>query len=323
MNRLILSIAITSMLYGNSLPVESHEVKSKFKHIHQGKSVYWSNGIAYKRILDEQRKLKEKPIEASKPVAVVKETVKPEVKTPVPQATVTPEPVQVVAPPKPVTPDLPKLPVKAYKYLPDLVEAIDTTWNTIPMRSFLPGLIEQESCISLTHRKCWDPTVELKTNREYGFGLGQFTRAYNANKTIRFDTWQELRDRSDELRGWSWENRFNPLMQIKALLIKNRINFNKLTFNIKDTDNKMAFLAATYNGGSVLKDRSICISRNDCDPSAWLADKKVKPFAVESFSFKSKSVHPGYGKSFFAISREYPRNILFIRRPKYIPHVGN
>lgn len=349
MNKLLTSVLGITLIYSNAPVLEAHSSSSKLKHIHQGKNIYWSNGATYKALMSKQTKfpikiekpsvqtfkeLKEQidkaPIVAQKKEAQI-QAIKEEIKQiPAVEPKKNIETNVLNVQPTPVTTStpsnekaLPKLPSNAYKYLPDLVFAINDTWPTIPMKSFLPGLIEQESCISLTHKKCWNPTVELKTSREYGFGLGQFTIAYNANRTVRFNTWEELRDKDVALKDWDWANRFSPILQIKALLIKNRINFSKLAFNIKDTENRMAFLAATYNGGSVMKDRSICMSRNDCDPSAWLVDKKVKPYSVESFSFKSKLVHPGYGKSFFAISREYPRNILFIRRPKYIPHVGN
>lgn len=214
------------------------------------------------------------------------------------------------------------IPPNAEKYMPMVVEALDDLWPTIPMRSYIPAQIEQESCISLKHKKCWNPNVELKTSREYGFGLGQFTIAYTSTGAVRFNTWQEIKDKDPSLRNWAWEDRYNPLLQIKAMVIKNRINYGKLTFNIKDNLERMAFLGATYNGGSVMKDRSICVPRNDCDSSAWFAKNGKSQYAVESFSTKSKVPYKGYGKSFFQISREYPVNILYVRRFKYIPYVG-
>lgn len=216
-----------------------------------------------------------------------------------------------------------EVPASALKYLPLVTEATTSLWPTIPLRSYIPAQIEQESCISLTHKKCWNPNVELKTQREYGFGLGQFTIAYDKAGKVRFNTWQEMKDKDPQLKNWAWEDRYNPLLQIKAIVIKNRINYGKLTFIIKDPLEKMAFLAATYNGGSVVKDRSLCAPRTDCDASTWFAKNGKYKYAVESFSTKSKVVHKGYGKSFFTISREYPLNILYVRRDKYIPYVGN
>ena len=215
--------------------------------------------------------------------------------------------------PKPVA--LPKLPKNAPALIPVVRQACDELWPTIPYCSFMASKIEQESCISLTHSKCWSPYAELKTAREYGFGLGQITVAYNKNGTERFNVWKDLIKKDKTLKDkWTWENRFDAPMQIRASFIKSKMSFDSIRFQVADITEHMAFGAVTYNSGSVLIDRRLCIDVKGCDPSKWFGN-------VELYSSKSRIAQKGYGKSFFEISREYPKNILFVRRPKYVPYL--
>lgn len=209
---------------------------------------------------------------------------------------------------------LPVLPKNAYTHMPVVIKSIDDLWPDLSMRSFIPSLIEQETCISLKHSKCWSTVAELKTAREYGFGLGQTTVAYYPDGRERFNVWRELRQKHPELRDWTWENRFSPEMQIKAIILKNRYNWGTLSFPIATERDKYAFLAVTYNGGSTFRDRQICKSIRSCDSSKWFGN-------VELYSVKSKIPAKGYKLSFFEISRKYPVNVLDVRRPKYIPYV--
>lgn len=217
--------------------------------------------------------------------------------------------------PKPVV-DLPKIPERAYALMPEVNKAIDDIWPDMPMRSYFPAQIEAESCITLTHSKCWNPKAELKTSREYGFGLGQLTVAYNANGTERFNVFNEVKQRHPDLKNWAWEDRYNPLLQIKAIVVKNKVNWGAIKWETYDLDNKMAFLATYYNGGSPLRDRKLCVDIAGCDPTKWWGN-------VELYSIKSKTKLKEYGnRSLFEISREYPRKVLIDRRPKYVPYTG-
>lgn len=51
-----------------------------------------------------------------------------------------------------------QVPERARAMLPTLAGEINAHWPTIPMREYVPGLIEHESCITLTHSRCWSPT---------------------------------------------------------------------------------------------------------------------------------------------------------------------
>lgn len=209
------------------------------------------------------------------------------------------------------------IPERAKEYIPFVNQSIDNFWPTIPFRSYIPALIEQETCITLTHRTCWNTRAELKTSREYGFGLGQFTIAYRADGAVRFNAWEEIKRADPKLKSWAWEDRFNPYLQISAIIVKNRINWNSATFRTANDYEKMAFVASTYNGGSTFKDRQICSGTPGCDASRWFGH-------VELHSYRSKIPEIGYKKSFFDINREYVVNTIVPtkRRLKYEPWVA-
>lgn len=214
------------------------------------------------------------------------------------------------------------IPEKARPLLPTINKSITELWPTLPWYSYIPAQIEQETCVSLTHIKCFNSRTRLKTSREEGIGLGQFTRAWDKYGNLRFDVVTEMVNKHPkELAGWSWANIYSPILQIKAILIKNRVNWNKLTFNIATLEDRMAILAVTYNSGSVFKDRTLCGTKPDCDPTRWY--NTVQKKGIEAYSFKSKLKRKEYGnRSFFEISRVYPILVLKTRRQKYIPYTG-
>lgn len=199
------------------------------------------------------------------------------------------------------------LPKLALLYIPALVLAIDAHWPDVEPRSALAAQIEQETCPSLRHSKCWNPKAELKTSREYGFGLGQIT------VTSRFNVFEESKALHPSLSGWKWEDRYNAEYQLRVLVLKNRANYSRLKFAANNWQ-RMAFTFAAYNGGlgGVLQDRKLCSRTAGCDPSVWFDH-------VEKTSLKARTTVSGYGKSFFDINREYVRNVLYVRRPKYVP----
>lgn len=196
-----------------------------------------------------------------------------------------------------------ELPTNAKKYAPMLKETLAKIWPTIQPKSMFGGQVEQETCPSLKSKKCWSPTTELKTSREYGFGLGQIT------VTSRFDNFKGIKKLDKDLAAWKWENRYDPAFQLRALVVYDKSIYSKLPVSIRE---KPAFMFASYNGGlgGILQDRRLCQNTEGCDPNQWFGN-------VELTSFKSKIKPRGYGKSFFEINREYPKNILLIRSNKY------
>lgn len=206
------------------------------------------------------------------------------------------------------------VPSQALAHAADLRGAMHEVWPDAPIPSFLPAQIEQETCPSLKSAKCWNPRAELKTYREYGFGLGQFTVAYRADGSVRFNKWLELRLRYPrELSAWTWDNRFDARLQLVAFLRMERAIWMQFAF-IPDPLERVAFTLSGYNGGAgaAMQDRVLCRNTPGCDASRWFGN-------VERTSMKSKVPMVGYGRSPFAISREYPHAILVVRRPRYEP----
>lgn len=203
------------------------------------------------------------------------------------------------------------VPTQATAMLPLLKSEQGAQWRDAPRPWVLAGQIEQESCITLRHPKCWNPHAELKTSREYGFGLGQTTIAYNADGSVRFNNFDILKAQHVELRDWTWDDRYSADYQLRAFVLMSRDGFNRVS-GAATLDDRWAFSLAGYNGGAagVLKDRLLCQNTHGCDPARWWGN-------VEKTSTKSRLVPPGYGQSPFAINRAYPLAILDARAPKY------
>lgn len=211
-----------------------------------------------------------------------------------------------------------ELPPNARMYLPVLASEIDTHWEDLRLRSVLGAQVEQESCVSLKSVRCWSPLAELKTSREYGFGLGQHTRAYRADGSIRFDRHAEdLARYPAELKEWTWENRYNAKLQLRAVVLGNRDCYRRVVTLGPDEYNAMAFCDAAHNGGfnSMLNDRRICAKVAGCDPDQWFGH-------VEKHSLKSRVMHPGYHASAFGINREHVALVFGPRRSKYMAWFG-
>lgn len=189
-----------------------------------------------------------------------------------------------------------------------LVEVMKRKWPDIPYPSAIAGQIEQETCITLTHKKCWSRFAELKTSRERGVGLGQHTM------TSRFDALAEARGLDSDLKEWNWDSPYSAEMQMVALLAMMKRNYG-IFKSTSDLD-RYAFALAAYNGGigGIQADQRICRNTKGCDDKLWFGN-------VENTSLKAKVKVSGYGKSFFEINREYPVNILLKRRQKYKPFI--
>lgn len=202
------------------------------------------------------------------------------------------------------------LPPGAVTYLPMLATEQATHWPDAPLRSALAAQVEQETCPSLKSSKCWNPRAELKTSREYGFGLGQLTI------TPRFDNLAEARKLDASLRDWQFADRYDPGRQLRTLVLMDKAGFSRLSF-IQDPLERFAMALSAYNGGlgGVLADRRLCAQISGCDPGRWFGH-------VEQHSLKARSAAAGYGKSFFDINRGYVRAILIDRRQRYAAYFG-
>jgi hypothetical protein len=200
------------------------------------------------------------------------------------------------------------LPKLAALYIPVLLAQVGSLWPSMPAPSMLAAQVEQETCVSLESPKCWNPHAELKTAREYGFGLGQLT------VTKQFNNFQAAKTWDKSLAGWQWGDRFNPKMQLGALVAYDRNLYNSIHFGATP-DDRMAFAFSAYNGGlgGVLKDRALCGHTRGCNPDIWFGN-------VEKTSFRAKVAVSGYGQSFFQINRGYVSSVVpeHSRREKYL-----
>ena len=200
------------------------------------------------------------------------------------------------------------LPPNAERYLPVLVAEQQAHWPAMPVPSALAAQVEQETCISLKHPRCWSPMAELRTSRERGVGLGQITR------TARFDSLAEMRARfPEQLGGWGWESAtlYDPHYQLRGLILMDLRNWQAVQDAATD-DDRLRMALAAYNGGlgGLAKDRALCGATEGCDPRRWVGH-------VERTCTKSKTAAPGYGRSWCDINRGYPHAIMDVRRAKY------
>jgi hypothetical protein len=182
-----------------------------------------------------------------------------------------------------------------------------------PKAAALGSLIEHESCISLTHPRCWSPTSRLKSQREEGAGLGQLTRAWRSDGTLRFDALKEIRStHPKELYELSWDNIYTrPDLQIRALVLKSRDNYNYYRPYSNNDLEALAFADAAYNGGvgGLDAERRACKLAPGCDHTKWFGN-------VELYCLKSKVALYG-NRSACDINRYHVKDVLLTRINKY------
>jgi len=202
-------------------------------------------------------------------------------------------------------------PAAAVALLPVLKAEQSYYWPAMPLPSALGAQVEQETG-PCPGRQCWSPRAELKTSREQGVGLGQLTRAFTASGATRFDALAEIvRSNPQALAGLSWQNRYDPQLQLRALVLKDLQGFS-LVLSASSPVDRLAMAFAAYNGGGggLASDRRACAGTHGCDPGRWFGN-------VERTSLKAKAVVPGYGQSFFLINRSYVQNVMVARRVRY------
>lgn len=203
------------------------------------------------------------------------------------------------------------IPVQAPQHLPTLKALQLKHWPSMPAPEVLAGQIEKESCITLKHSRCWNATSRLKSAREEGAGLGQITRTWRADGSLRFDALAELKARHPALSGLNWANVYQrPDLQLLGIVLKARDNWGTFA-GVKDPGQRLIFATLAYNRGvgGVQAEMRACALTPGCDPQRWSGH-------VERTCTASRQ--PLYaGRSACDISRAYPLDVIERRAPKY------
>lgn len=203
------------------------------------------------------------------------------------------------------------IPTQAVAFAPLLRDEQRRFWPDHVRPELLAGLVEQESCLSLTHSRCWSPASRLKTAREEGAGLGQITRAYRADGTQRFDSLSDMRAKYPDLREWTWGNVYQrPDLQLRAIVLMSRASYLALRV-VALPEDRLAFADAAYNGGlgGVQSERRACGLKSWCDPQQWFGN-------VERVCLKSRTLLYGQ-RSACDINREHVTMVMRVRSAKY------
>lgn len=204
------------------------------------------------------------------------------------------------------------IPERAFLHKETIKSEVGTFFPTIPDYNYVPSLIEHESCISLKHSRCWNSTSRLKSAREEGAGLGQITRAYKKDGTLRFDSLQAMKDRyKDSLRDADWDTIYQkPNVQIRMVVLMVRDDYKKL-YNIPDPMIRLEMADAAYNGGlgGLQKERRACGLAANCDPNIWFNN-------VSAHCLKSTKAIYGQ-RSPCDINRHHVEDVFHNKLPKY------
>jgi hypothetical protein len=182
-------------------------------------------------------------------------------------------------------------------------------------RHYFAGLIEQESCTSLTSKMCWNPKSELHTAREQGVGLSQITRAFTKSGSIRFDSLEDMAKRHDaELHELTWQNVMQrPDLQIRGIILMTSDNDKQLR-GVTNITERIKFDDSAYNKGArgVQDARRICGLKNNCDSQIWFNN-------VDQINTTGNKVLYG-NQTAFMINTTHVSNVFKIRMNKYKPY---
>lgn len=204
------------------------------------------------------------------------------------------------------------VPERAKGYIELVMKEADAYFPEIPIRAAIPALVEQETCISLTHNYCWNPEAKLISKRERGYGFGMVTIAFDNRGRVRFDTITGLRLKyPEELSELTVANvSMRPDLQARALVLLLKDNYESLSEFEDTTDRLMAALSA-YNGGlrDIRRAQAACKEKENCDYTKWVGN-------VGDICVKSRMAIYG-DKSPCDINGAYAKLILDVRMPKY------
>jgi hypothetical protein len=209
-------------------------------------------------------------------------------------------------------------PANALKTLPIVKQEQLAYWPGMPMPSVFGSQIHRESCVRETSPVCWTTHAQLKTSREQGLSLGQFTRAWDKSGNLRMDALAEMkRDYPKELAGLSWDNPYDTRLGARFVVLKDKQIFDRMPNTASILDH-LKMMAAAYNGGEggLRSDRTVCRGTPGCDYRKWDGN-------VAETSLKAKVAVPGYGQPFFVINRQYAHFLVDLQplRARYVPYL--
>ena len=145
--------------------------------------------------------------------------------------------------------------------------------------------------------------------------MGQLTRAWREDGSLRFDSLQESRRRwPKELGELSWNNVYTrPDLQIRTMILMSRANYSLFL----DTHEPLAFADSAYNGGvsDVRRSRVACNISKTCDPKYWFGH-------VELHNVKSRKVLYA-NRSARDINNHHVYDVLNVHIHKYVPLLTN
>lgn len=201
------------------------------------------------------------------------------------------------------------IPKQAYTYVPMLKAEQQGIWPDHPRPEILAGLVEQESCISLKHKRCFNPKSQLKTSREEGAGFGQITRTFNEQTgAVKMDVLMEMARKYPELRELTWRNVYDrPDLQLRTMVLMSRDNYRK--FKDVTQGEALNFADAAYNCGvgCVNKNRRACSISDGCNPAQWFGN-------VGSMCVYNRVV---YNRRACDITAEHVEHVIHRRSAKY------
>ena len=115
-----------------------------------------------------------------------------------------------------------------------------------------------------------------------------------------------------ELAELSWQNILDrPDLQLRAVLLMMKDNYTYYSKYSSNATEAYLFATASYNGGigGLDNERRACKLASWCDHTKWTDN-------VEKLCLKSKVALYG-NRSACDINRAYPKDIIYIRSPKY------
>lgn len=205
------------------------------------------------------------------------------------------------------------IPPQAHEHLPVLGKQVREVMPSFPTPHYFGALIEHESGCPAIKRMCWNAKARLKSQREEGAGLGQITRAYREDGSLRFDALEETRRLDPRgLNELRWDNVYDrPDLQMRMVVLMTRQNWNRASKLTSDPYFQLQITDLSYNAGfgRVLNDMRGCSLKPGCNPQVWRGHVEKTCTASTKLLYGTRSACD--------ISRHHVHDVVDVRMPKY------